>query len=193
MSRQQLQSTVAILAAIVFSLLTGCATQLGPPVASADNTTKARATGMGTVQVGPFALAPGKDKSLDTGVSVRASRASAPTGGSFAEYLRETLIVELKSAGLLNPASPAVITGFLTDSQVDPAMSEGSGKLAARFVVTRTGSVVYDKELTVSSKWESSFLGAVAIPAAINEYTALYRKLVGVLLDDPTFKEATRR
>jgi hypothetical protein len=124
---------------------------------------------------------------------VRASRASAPTGGSFAEYLRETLIIELKSAGLLNPSSPVVITGFLQESQVDPAISEGSAKLAARFVVMRAGSAVYDKELTVSSKWESSFLGAVAIPAAINEYTALYRKLVGVLLDDPTFQAATRK
>jgi hypothetical protein len=86
-----------------------------------------------------------------------------------------------------------VITGFLQESQVDPAISEGSAKLAARFVVMRAGSAVYDKELTVSSKWESSFLGAVAIPAAINEYTALYRKLVGVLLDDPTFQAATRK
>ena len=143
--------------------------------------------------MGQFALAPGKDKSLDTSISVRASSASAPTGGSFAEYLRETLIVELKSAGLLNTASPAVITGFLTESQIDPAISEGSAKLGARFVVTRAGSAVYDKELTVSSKWESSFVGAVAIPAAINEYTALYRKLVGALLDDPKFQEATRK
>lgn len=122
-----------------------------------------------------------------------AARASAPTGGSFSQYLRETLIVELKSAGLLNPASPAVITGFLTESEVDSGMSEGSGKVSARFVVTRSGSAVYDRELSVSSKWPSSFVGAVAIPAAINEYTALYRKLVGALLDDQKFQDVTRK
>ena len=188
-----LRKITAMPAVLAFALLTGCATQLGAPVASADNTTKARATGMGPVQVGEFALAPGKDKSLDASISVRASSASAPTGGSFSQYLRETLIVELKSAGLLNPGSPAVITGLLTESQVDPAIREGSAKLGARFVVTRAGATVYDRELTVSSKWESSFIGAVAIPAAINEYTALYRKLVGVLLDDPKFQEATRK
>jgi len=188
-----LRGSTTAAAAVTIALLIGCATQLGAPVASADNTTKARATGMGTVQVGEFALAPGKDKSLDSSISVRAASVSEPTGGSFSQYLRETLIVELKSAGLLNPASPAVITGFLTESQVDPAMSEGSAKLAARFVVTRAGSTVYDRELTVTSKWASSFVGAVAIPAAINEYTGLYRKLVGVLLDDPKFQEVTRK
>lgn len=193
MSSYLLRSSTAAAAAITIALMAGCATQLGAPVASADNTTKARATGMGAVQVGEFALAPGKDKSLDSSILVRASSVSAPTGGSFSQYLRETLIVELKSAGLLSPASPAVITGFLTESQVDPAMSEGSGKLAARFVVTRAGSAVYDRELNVSSKWPSSFIGAVAIPAAINEYTALYRKLVGLLLEDPKFQEATRK
>jgi hypothetical protein len=193
MNSSFLRNSIAVAGAVTIALLTGCATQLGSPAASADNTTKARATGMGAVQVGEFALSPGKDKSLDSSISVRATSLSAPTGGSFSQYLRETLIVELKSAGLLNPTSPAVITGFLTESQVDPAMSEGSGKLSARFMVTRAGSTVYDRELSVSSKWPSSFVGAVAIPAAINEYTTLYRKLVGALLDDPKFQEVTRK
>lgn len=171
-------------------VLAGCATQLGAPVATTDNILKAKASGMTPVQVGDFSLAPGKEEGMDTGISIRAASVSAPTEGSFSQYLKATLITELKAAGLLDPSSHSVIRGYLTQSEVNSGITEGSGSLGARFIVTRDGRTVFDKELVVSSKWESSFVGAVAIPVAINEYTALYRKLVAALLDDSQFRAA---
>jgi hypothetical protein len=53
--------------------------------------------------------------------------------------------------------------------------------------------MVFDKEIVATSTWESSFMGAVAIPAAINQYGALYQKLVGQLLDDTEFLAAIKR
>jgi len=176
------------------SLLTGCAQiKLGAPVASVDNIQKAKSAGMAPVNVGEFSLAAGRDKALDAGVNLRTNTVSSPIGGSFAQYLKENLSVELRAAGLLDPASKTVITGQLTESSVDPASSQGKGSLGARFVVTREGRSVYDKELRATSTWESSFVGAVAIPAAINQYTALYRTLVGQLLDDPAFRTAVKQ
>jgi hypothetical protein len=172
-------------------LLVGCAQiQLGAPVASADNIQKAKTSGLPGANVGNFVLAAGKDAKLDKSLDIRSNTVTAPTGSSFAAYLKETLITELKAAGLLNPDSQIVISGQLTDSQVDSAMAGGSGRLAARFSVTNAGRVVFDKELVATDKWESSFVGAVAIPAAINNYSALYRKLVGNLLDDTDFRRA---
>jgi hypothetical protein len=182
----------ALLAAT--ALMTGCAHRpMAAPVASADNVQKARAAGMAPVNVGNFVRGPAMDSGTDTSISIRATTLFSPYEDSFAKYLKEALVIDLRAAGLLDSASPIRIDGFLTENKVDSAMSQGSGSLAARFVVTRSGAVAYDKLLRVDSTWESSFIGAIAIPAAINEYTALYRKLVVKLLDDAAFRSAVAR
>lgn len=176
------------------ALLTGCAQiPLGAPAVSVDNIQKAKAADMTPVAVGEFGLAAGKDKAMDAGISMRSNTISSPIQGSFAQYLKENLAVELRGAGLLDPASKTVISGKLTDSMADAASSQGKGSLGAQFTVMRDGRKVYDKELRVSSTWESSFVGAIAIPAAVNQYTTLYRTLIGKLLDDPDFRSAVKR
>ncbi|HEX6704020.1 MAG TPA: hypothetical protein VF169_04600 [Albitalea sp.] len=178
---------------VAAALLTGCAQiKLGAPAASVDNIQRAKAAVTTPVAVGEFKAPQGKDAALDAGLDLRSNTVSSPIQGSFAQYLKETLSVELRAAGLLDPASAAVISGALTGSQVDAGASKGLGSLGARFVVMRAGTKVYDKELRVQASWESSFVGAVAIPAAVNEYTALYRKLVAQLLDDPAFRAALK-
>lgn len=47
-------------------------------------------------------------------------------------------------------------------------MSNASVTLAAKFSVTRGGTTLCDKLLREESRWESSFVGAVSIPEAIN-------------------------
>jgi len=184
-------SSIALL--VGAALLTGCAQlKLGPPTASVDNIQRAKATGMTPVAVGNFVLAPGKPAALDTALDVRSNTVSSPVQGSFAQYLKENLSVDLRAAGLLDPASKTVISGLLTESILDVPMSQSKGALGARFSVTRDGRSVYDKELKAASSWESSFVGAVAIPAAMNNYTALYRELVAKLLDDPAFRAAVK-
>lgn len=174
--------------------LTGCAQmQMGQPKPTMDNTVKLRNAGIAPVAVGAFQPDAAK-RDLDKGVGLRgANTLTSPVEGSFAKYLAETLKVELQAAGLLDAASGTVVSGTLTRSEVDPAMSTGTGSLAARFVVTRNGAVNYERELKVDSSWESSFIGAVAIPAAAAQYEGLYRKLVGVLFDDADFRKAVAK
>lgn len=175
------------------ALMTGCAQmKLGAPVASVDNIQKAKASGLAPSAVGEFTLAKGKPAEMDAGVSIRSNTLSSPFEQSFAKYLKETLSAELKAAGLLDPASTTVIRGELTDSMLDAAIGEGKGALGARFMVVKAGKVVFDKELRTEAKWESSFVGAVAIPRAVNEYTTLHRQLVTKLLDDPQFRAAVK-
>lgn len=183
---------VALLGVMVAA--TGCAQiQLGAPVASIDNAQKAKAAINAPVALGEFSLEAGKPAALDAGLNIRSNTVSSPVDGSFAKYLKQTLSIELTAAGLLDSTSDRVIHGRLTDSHVDASMSRGTGSLAARFMVKRAGATVYDKEHRVAADWESSFVGAVAIPAAINEYSALYRKLVASLLADSAFREALAR
>lgn len=184
-----------LLAALaVAAALSACVSvKLPTPSANAENVEKLRSASMAPSQVGEFKLAPGKPAAMDTSVGGLRGSSVSPSGGTFSQQLREELSAELKAAGLLDASSPVVISGLLTDSQVDAAIGTGTGRLAARFIVKRGGAVVFDKELAVEAKWESSFIGAVAIPMAINQYGALYKTLVGKLADDPEFRAAVKR
>lgn len=190
MIRQGFRGLGLAAAAAIALQLTGCAMPMGAPQASIDNTAKLRAAGTARASLGSFTLAPGQAADMDKGVSLRGSQVQSPYNGSFAQYLKETLRVELDAAGLLDPASQTVISGTLTESDADAAIGQGTAKLGARFVVTQGQTVKYDRTLRTDASWESSFVGAVAIPLAAGQYQGLYRKLAGQLFDDPAFLQA---
>ncbi len=98
------------------------------------------------------------------------------------------LIVELKAAGLYDEKSQIEIKAQLTNSQVNAGIKVGTAKLAAIFTVDKADIQVFEKRLSVETQWESSFVGVIAVPEAINQYTSLYNKLVGKLFDDKEFR-----
>ena len=184
-------ATIAAVTAVSLQL-TGCANfTMNPPQASIEATAKMRSANMAPAAVGTFKIDAGK-ADMDKGTSIRGNALGA-SGGSFAQHLRETLKVEMQSAGLLDPASTTIISGTLTNSEVHGDIGTGTAKLAARFVVTRANAVQYDRELKVDDSWESSFIGATAIPMAARHYEGLYRKLIGNLLDDADFRTAVSK
>ena len=193
-----MQRTIRLAAIAAVSVLAmqlvGCAQlSMGQPKPNIDTTAKLRGANMASASLGAFALEAGKPEGMDKSVSMRgANSVNSPVGGSFAQYLRESLKVELEAAGLLDPGAATVITGKLT-GDLDAAIGTGKGQLAARFQVQRAGQLRYDRELGVESAWESSFMGAVAIPLAASNYEGLYRKLVAKLLDDADFRKAVSR
>jgi hypothetical protein len=171
----------------------GCASvKMSVPTADIGTIEKLRAAGIAPTAVGSFVLAPGKDPAMDKAVGgLRGSSISASTG-SYATQLREQVIADLRASGLLSDNSKTVISGQLTDSKLDAAISTGTGRLAAIFFVDREGKRVFQKELAIDAQWPSSFMGAIAIPAAINEYTSLYKKLSQKLFDDADFRAAVK-
>lgn len=194
MTKTTIRGARLILVLAAAAAMSACvSTRLPPPVASADNVERLRTASAGPAQVGAFKLAPGKPASMDTAVGGLRGSTVFPTAGFYSQQLREELSAELKGAGLLDPSSAVVIEGLLTDNRVDAAMGAGTARLAARFSVKRDGKVVFDKELAAEDRWESMIMGNVAIPAAVNHYAALYKTLVGKLLDDPEFRAAVKR
>lgn len=184
-------ATIAAVTAVAMQL-TGCTTfNLSPPQATVASTAKMRSANLAPVAVGAFKVDAGK-ADMDKGTSIRGN-ALGTTGGSFSQYLAETLKVELKSAGLLDAASPTVVSGTLTNSEVHGDIGTGKARLAARFVVTRGNMVQFDREVKVDDTWESSFIGGIAIPAAAAHYEGLYRKLVVALIDDADFRSAVSK
>jgi hypothetical protein len=184
-----------LLAGLIVAIwLTGCAAvKLPASAASAQNIEKLRSSAIAPAQLGVFKLATGKNPEMDRVLGGMRGSTVSPTNGSFALQLRDELAAELKAAGLLDEKANTIISGQLTDSMVDAAMSLGKGRLAAEITVTRSGQTVFKKELVAERTWESSFVGAVAIPAAMNNYSALYKDLVSKLIDDPEFRLAMRR
>jgi len=182
------------LAAWTLATLTGCASvQADATSASPQVIERLRGSNLQTMQAGKFTLAPGKPSEMDRSLSGLRGSSLTPARGSFAQLLKDTFVLELTAAGLYDASSPLVVEAELTDSRVDAAIGTGTGRLAARFTVKRSGALLYDRELAVDASWESSFMGAVAIPMAMDQYRALYKALVLKLIDDPDFRKATQR
>jgi hypothetical protein len=183
----------AALAAMLVGLV-GCAAVKMPPANAAAGTVESlRGAALAPAGTGSFTLASGRPAEMDRSLGGLRGSSVSPASGSFAQQLKEQLITDLRAAGLYDEASKVVIEGQLTDSRVDAAIGTGTGRLAARFLVKRAGATVYDKELAVEEQWESSFVGAVALPAAVNHYTAFYPALTRKLADDPDFRNALRK
>jgi len=173
------------------SALVGCAAvKLPPPTATADTVQELRAASLAPARVEKFVLAPGKPAEMDRAQGGLRGSTVAAESGSLAQYLGDVLAAELKAAGLYDEGARARIGGQLTDSQLDAAIGTATGRLAARFNVSRDGRTVFDKELSIDDRWESSFIGAVALPEAINRYSQFYKRLVARLFADPDFRKA---
>lgn len=184
-------SVIVLIGALLF---TGCAQiPLATPTPKAAIVEMARATQLMPVNVGSFKADPKLGADNDRGISVRSNTVASPVDGSFAQYLRETLMVDLKASGLYDANSPAVLSGFLTESLLDVGIDTGRSNLAARFVLTNGSKTLFDKELKASANWPSSFVGAIAIPQGIHQYTDLYHKLIEQLFEDPDYLKANSK
>jgi len=180
--------------ALLCASLIGCATVTMPTAsASASTVQTLRAANLAPAKAGTFALARGKDADMDRTLGGMRGSSMVAASGSFSQQLKDELVAALKAAGLNDESATIVIEGRLTDSRVDAAIGTGTGRLAARFSVDRAGKRVFDKELAVDASWESSFVGAIAVPAARNQYGAMYKTLVGKLFDDAEFRTALAR
>jgi len=171
--------------------LSGCVSvKMGSPQPSLQTLEALRASDFPAMAVGSFTLAPGLPASLDRSASIRAVSLSSPEDGSFAKYLGKVLETDLRLSGKLDPNADTVLSGLLTASSVDSESDKGRATLGAKFSLLRAGKRVFEKTLKVDATWDSTFIGAVAIPDAINNYTALYDKLALSLLTDADFKAA---
>jgi hypothetical protein len=178
---------VAALAVCVATMsLTGCATVVATPYQPTnDNVRSLQALPGGLVSLGEFTA-----KSPDLNhLSIRSNSFTSPFNDSFAEYLKAALRSELEASGKLDPKSPVVITGELQTNSIDPAMGTANAHISARIVIKRGNETVFDKVVHGDSEWESSFIGAIAIPMARQQYGETLKKLLANLFADPSFKK----
>jgi outer membrane PBP1 activator LpoA protein len=122
-------------------------------------------------------------------VSLRGNPLKSPYG-DYSGYIEHAIKKELEDAGLLDEKSNITVGIRLTKNTINVAMSEGSGELAAVFSVTKDKAKVFEKEISATRQWESSFVGAIAIPNAMNAYPELVSTLIANLFADTEFVAA---
>jgi hypothetical protein len=189
MSRLNALRTAALL--LVALVLQGCAMQAPRYTPSIDNVEALKKSGPGSVMLGTFSVQSGAQGA--TSISMRGSSMVSPVGSDYAAYLADALRQELVLAGKLDPKSSIEISGLLMKNDISAAgVSTNSGEIEARFVVKRDGAVRYDAVKRAESSWESSFVGAIAIPKAQQQYPVIVQQLLSKLLTDPQFQSALR-
>jgi len=188
-----MRSRIALTAGLssLLLVLVGCVHTPAPTYAPGnDNLMALRAQPGARLAVDRFEAAPGVP---NTRLGLRGNGMSGGSDGTYTTYLQQALEAELRNANRLDPESGSRISGVLLANELNAAGARtGTASIRARFVVTRDGVVAYDKPLQADHEWESSFIGAIAVPAAMENYVATLQKLIGVLLADPDFVEASR-
>lgn len=124
-------------------------------------------------------------------VTIRGSTLSSPYANSFALYLKAALDEQLKQAAVWDPKSSIKISGTLNKNDFDGSgINVGEADLAANFSVTRDGNEIHNKDYAIHHEWESAFIGAVAIPRAVENYAVAVQKLLDALFADQEFIRA---
>lgn len=174
---------------IVLSVwLSACSMQTPPYQASLVNVQAIKNTDIKEVSVGSFAVA----KSLNS-ISIRGSSMSSSVDKSYGAYLAKALEEELKLAKVWSAVSSNVISGEILTNDIDSSsFSKGLSEISSKFTVTRDGNVLFEKTLSATHQFESSFMGAIAIPNAQASYVPLIQELLKKLFKDEDFISALK-
>jgi predicted small lipoprotein YifL len=177
--------TLALLSGLL--ALTACSTVAPiyqPDFASVNTLKNNELANMG---VGSVTLA---NPSLDK-VTIRGGTMKSPYGSSYAGYYKFAIEEQLKQAGLWDKDANTVVACVVERNDLDGSgSSKGTADLAAKFVVTRNGKEIYNKTHSIHHEWPSSFVGAIAIPNAMQGYQSAVQKLLDAFFSDPALLQA---
>lgn len=183
-----LRSLSGLVAVAALLVSTGCAIKAPHYNADLDNVEQLKKA-PASVKLGSFTVGGGAGSSI----GLRGSPMESPVGADYAAYLGDALQKELKLAGKLDPSSKLEISGQLLKNDISAAgIMTNSGEIEARFVVKNDGVQRYDQIKRAELSWDSSFIGAVAIPRAQQQYPVIVQKLLGLLWGDAKFQDALK-
>lgn len=169
-------------------LISACSMQAPPYNPSMENIQTIKLTKINKVNVGIIT----SSKELNS-ISLRGSSMHSPIEKSYGTYLSKALEEELKLAKLWSGVSSSVITGKVLTNDVDiSSFTTGASEISANFVVTRDAKVIYNDVISAKVEFESSFMGAIAIPNGQASYVNLVQKLIKTLFEDDKFIAALK-
>ena len=112
-------------------------------------------------------------------VNIRSIKMISPFDMSYPKYLRYSLNEYLMQSNIWDPISEYVISGEMIKNKVNgDSIKLGYVLLEVKFEVEKQGEIIYSKIHKVKHDWKSSFIGAKAIPDAMNNYPIAIDKLI---------------
>ncbi len=125
-------------------------------------------------------------------ISLRGNSMSSPYGTSYGAYIAEAIKQELTMAQKIAPSAEIELSGALLKNDIDAGVGTGTANIELQVVVKKNGKVGYDQIKSASAKWDSPFVGAVALPRATEEYVLMIQKLLGSFYADKDFINAVK-
>lgn len=176
-----------IFASILLLSVVGCANNVPMYQVAQRNVEQLKEAGVTATAVGKF----DSDKNQENAnpIRLRTHPFSSPYNNSYAAYIEEALKLELALAKKLSQNSEIIISGILLKNDLD---TSGRGIVEVKFFVKNKDVVKYERVITSTIEWDSSFIGAVAIPKAANQYPELVARLLNQLYVDPKFIAAAK-
>lgn len=182
-------SLIRIITALFVLAITGCSTVAPTYQASFENTQKLKDGSSNQITVDSFKAA---DEEVNN-LTIRAGNFVSPTNGSYVEYLQKALEQELYDANRFSKNSNVKVGGTLLENEIDASgFSVGVAHIKAEFTVKENDTLKYKKTHSADIEWPSHFVGAIAIPRAIQEYPKVFTLLLHNLYADGEFMEAIK-
>lgn len=174
------------------AVFSGCSTLVPPPY-SADYQTLDQLKKQPLDKVGVGAVQPRNPDAPVNKITLRGARLAGPKG-TFAQYLEDALIQDLKEIAAFDAGAGTRIDATILKNDIDVSgFSTGTGVLDAELTVTRNNKATLKKTYSAKTTFDSSFAGAVAIPKGQAEYGTLVRALLGKVYADPEFINALKK
>lgn len=169
-------------------LVSACSMQAPPYNASLENVQTIKRAKIEPIKVGSITTT----KKLNS-ISLRGSSMLSPVNKSYGDYISQALEDELRLAKLWSPVSSTIITGQVLTNDIDVSgFSEGSGEISANFIVTKNNKIIFEKTISANHTFDSSFIGAIAIPNGQANYVNLVQKLIKNLFENKDFVTAVK-
>jgi hypothetical protein len=177
----------ALLAVLSTVAITGCSTYAVPRYSvAADNVVTLRAVPNSGISVGAFSQAPIPNQNPNTIMCRGVGPIKTPDGETFADFVRTSLVSELKIAGVYAAGSPVQLTGRLDN--IDFSSVSGAWNLGLT-VQSSNG-----RSLSIAEKYEysSSYFGETACNQTAQALMPAVQDLLGKLVQAPSFPSLLR-
>ena len=163
--------------------LSACTIQVPPYSADIGTVSKLKQETVSPLSVGTIK----SEKKLNK-ISLRGSPLISSVGNSYGKYIENALLQELKLAKLWSGVAKKQVTGKVIDQDIDvTGFSEGSSFIKVNFIVSEENIILFEKEIMAEHTFDSSFMGAIAIPNGQKSYVELVQKLLTNLYADEEF------
>jgi len=175
---------IAVLCIILISLiLTGCSYKGQNYIPNYNTINELKDKNLKQVDV--IRMTSPEDKTISISIGRGTNKMHSPYMGTFSKYLEIALEEELKQASIYNNKSNIKIKTKLLTNKIDTGISLATVDLSANFTILIDKEKVFTKIYEIHHEWESSFIGAIAIPRTFENYPIAMQKLIDeFLLDD---------